>query len=171
MFFPWSGYFKALFFAAAITLMLQSLLCAHGPENKMTEHMKAMYRVKERIPMEYKIMGRTPVTPASESISRGKTLYMQSCMVCHGPTGKGDGPAGVALEPPPANLQDVKHSSIYGPGAKYWIIGNGTGETGMPGFKAQIEPLDRWHLVNFIYSLQEGNTEPEKPTRHHHKLP
>jgi cytochrome c oxidase cbb3-type subunit 3 len=30
--------------------------------------------------------------------------YEKSCKVCHGPTGKGDGPAGKMLKPPPADF-------------------------------------------------------------------
>jgi hypothetical protein len=36
--------------------------------------------------------------------------------------------AAYVLKTPPANFLDHKHSAIYGPGEKYWIIGNGTGK-------------------------------------------
>jgi len=35
---------------------------------------------------------------------RGKQIYQSRCAFCHGESGKGDGPAGVALKPPPANF-------------------------------------------------------------------
>jgi mono/diheme cytochrome c family protein len=31
-------------------------------------------------------------------------IYAKQCTACHGPTGKGDGPAGKVLKPPPADL-------------------------------------------------------------------
>lgn len=34
----------------------------------------------------------------------GKTNYDMLCTTCHGPTGKGDGPAGAALTPPPRDF-------------------------------------------------------------------
>ncbi len=34
----------------------------------------------------------------------GKATYDMLCTTCHGPTGKGDGPAGVALQPPPRDF-------------------------------------------------------------------
>ena len=36
------------------------------------------------------------------SVDRGKVVYREYCSQCHGPTGKGDGPAASGLEPKPA---------------------------------------------------------------------
>src|SRR5256885_7926356 len=37
-----------------------------------------------------------PRTRTSESINRGRFLYETYCLVCHGPTGRGDGPISAA---------------------------------------------------------------------------
>ena len=42
------------------------------------------------------------VTPAEE----GKKLFEQRCVVCHGASGKGDGPASAALDPKPRAFSD-----------------------------------------------------------------
>ena len=34
----------------------------------------------------------------------GKAIYDKNCAMCHGPGGKGDGPAGKALKPPPGDF-------------------------------------------------------------------
>lgn len=129
-------------------------------------HMQSMMAVKELIPEEYTVMDRTPVTPTSASIIMGKELYLENCSVCHGNDGKGNGPAAAAMSTPPANFLDKKHSATYGPGEKYWIIGNGSGKTGMPGFP-QIDSINRWHLVNYILHLQQGGAAETKEHGHH----
>lgn len=40
----------------------------------------------------------------SPTVDWGRDLYMSYCVSCHGWTGKGDGPAGLALKSPPADL-------------------------------------------------------------------
>ena len=37
-------------------------------------------------------------------VSRGKASYETNCATCHGPGGKGDGEAAIALDPKPRNL-------------------------------------------------------------------
>ncbi len=125
----------------------------HQSDEGTSEHMQSMMATKKRVPEEYRIMERTPVVPSEKSLQQGRKLFLQNCSVCHGEKGNGKGPAAAALKTPPANFLDKKHSAIYGPGEKYWIIGNGTGKTGMPAF-SQFTPVNRWDLVNFILQLQ-----------------
>jgi mono/diheme cytochrome c family protein len=110
-------------------------------------------------------MKRTLVIPDQDSLQRGAEIYRQQCAVCHGEQGRGDGPAASGLKAKPANFLDLKHSSIYGPGEKFWIIGNGSGATGMPPLP-HLELMDRWHLGNHIFEMQ-GSGEGEKGHEHH----
>src|SRR5437660_5217955 len=41
---------------------------------------------------------QNPVRADENSVGRGKELYGQECLPCHGPTGKGDGPNAGTLE-------------------------------------------------------------------------
>lgn len=155
------AFFLLFLFASALTgpAGLRGIAWAHGGEQhgagKTSEHMAAMHRLKEKIPEEYRLMDRTPVTPTQKSLAQGKELYLKHCAACHGAGGKGDGPAAAGMNPPPANFLDLDHSATYGPDEKYWIISNGSPETGMPGFSDQMGLLDRWHLVNHILNLQK----------------
>ena len=46
------------------------------------------------------------VEPTPENISKGEAIYKKHCLMCHGATGMGDGPAGKRLNPKPYNFQD-----------------------------------------------------------------
>jgi len=128
----------------------------HEESSQMNMHMEQMQQLKQRIPEEYRIMNRTPLIPDDRSLQQGAELFRRHCVVCHGQDGRGDGPAANSLDPAPADFLDLEHSAIYGPGEKYWIIGNGSGKTGMPGFEQELSPGDRWDLVNHIYRLQDA---------------
>jgi mono/diheme cytochrome c family protein len=41
---------------------------------------------------------------AAGDAAAGKTTFETLCATCHGPLGKGDGPAGVVLNPPPRDF-------------------------------------------------------------------
>lgn len=45
------------------------------------------------------------------TVDWGRDLYMSYCVSCHGWTGKGDGPAGLALKSPPADLTQLSASN------------------------------------------------------------
>lgn len=40
-------------------------------------------------------------------VAHGQQLYQQYCVSCHGPGGKGDGPAGAKLDPKPTDLTQL----------------------------------------------------------------
>ena len=46
------------------------------------------------------------------SVGRGKVIYKEYCMQCHGATGKGDGPAAATLEPKPAIHANINFSEV-----------------------------------------------------------
>ncbi|MBE0577135.1 MAG: c-type cytochrome [Desulfuromonadales bacterium] len=160
----------ASFIVAGLLIQIEPLAAhgdeKHGKANEMSNHMQAMYALKGEIPEEYRIMERTPIIPDKQSLNRGKELYNQQCAVCHGKEGRGDGAAAKSLTTPPANFLDLEHSSIYGPGEKFWILGNGSGDTGMPAFP-QIDLVDRWNLVNYVLELQ-GPENMNQGQMHHH---
>lgn len=91
---------------------------------------------------------KNPVAKTA-GIPEGKAAYDTSCVICHGATGKGDGPGASALNPKPKNLAD---KAIQGQtdGELYWKITEGRGA--MPGWKHLPEKA-RWSLVHYIRSI------------------
>ena len=97
--------------------------------------------------------------PASEkgkkspggTAANGKKLAETNCVSCHGPGGKGDGPAAAALNPKPADWTSGKVQS-ESDGELFWKISNGRGP--MPPWK-HLSDKDRWDLVAHVRSLKK----------------
>ena len=95
----------------------------------------------------YQVSQAPAITPDP---TRGEPLFAQHCAVCHGQTGAGDGPAGIGLEPPPANLRDaarIDRLSLYD---IYNTIGLGIEGTDMAAFADQLDDRQRWDLASYI---------------------
>ena len=92
-----------------------------------------------------------PVAPAS--IADGQALYQGHCVLCHGASGKGDGPGGLALNPPPADLTYHTIPGVHTDGQLYYWISHGLPRTAMPAFENLLSETQRWDLVNFIRTL------------------
>ena len=103
-----------------------------------------------KLAVAYEVSQAPIITPDP---TRGAPLYAQHCSVCHGDTGAGDGPAGVGLTPPPANLRDnarLDHLSLY---AIYNTLNLGVEGTDMPAFGDQLDDRQRWDLATYIASF------------------
>ncbi|PYM11442.1 MAG: cytochrome c class I, partial [Candidatus Rokuibacteriota bacterium] len=81
----------------------------------------------------------------------GKKSVETNCVPCHGPSGKGDGPAAAALTPKPANWTSDKVKK-EADGELFWKISNGRGP--MPPWK-HLPEKERWQIVNYIRTLQK----------------
>src|SRR5690606_26018111 len=96
-----------------------------------------------------------PVAPSSTpDLAAASGLYQQQCASCHGTTGAGDGPAGVALDPAPIAFTDrerARERSIF---ALYQVIEQGLEGTSM-GSYAHLPVDDRWalsfHIGQYAY--------------------
>jgi copper transport protein len=94
-----------------------------------------------------------PVPATQSSIQAGQALYESNCLPCHGPTGKGDGPAGLALRPPPADLTIHTKPGVHPDGQLFEWISNGYPGSAMPAFASRLSEEQRWQLVNYIRTL------------------
>ena len=96
---------------------------------------------------------QNPFPPTPESLESGATTYVQVCQACHGVEGRGDGPAGVALDPPPADL--VVHVPLHAEADLFRFIRDGIPGTGMAPLRDSLSEQQIWHVVNYIRTLEE----------------
>ncbi len=94
---------------------------------------------------------RSPIRGDPSNLAAGQQIYAQSCAVCHGAGGKGDGPSAAALNPKPFDL--TVHSRLHSEGELYWWVTNGIAGTGMSAWQTQLTDLQRWQVVAFIRTL------------------
>ncbi len=102
-----------------------------------------------------------PTTPAG--LARGRKLYQDFCLGCHGPVGDGMGPAQPWIYPPPLNFTILKDRGVSG-GILYYQIMNGITGTAMPYFKRELESEKIWDVGNFVavnfINQSDANAEP-----------
>ncbi|HEY8393814.1 MAG TPA: CopD family protein [Thermaerobacter sp.] len=93
-----------------------------------------------------------PLPPAPEVLERGREIYALHCASCHGPAGRGDGPAAAGMVPPPADLTGV-HVRQHTDGDLYWWITHGIEGTAMPAFGDRLTEEERWAVIHFVRRL------------------
>lgn len=96
-----------------------------------------------------------PVAATADQIERGRQLFRQNCVICHGQAGRGDGPAALSLNPRPVDLR--LHVPQHPDGfLEYWIA-EGVAGTAMPAWKEQLSEEQRWQIVRYLRELAAGN--------------
>ncbi len=107
-----------------------------------------------------------PIPVTKELIDRGQERYNIYCIICHGPTGNGDGMIVRRgfTKPPTYHDDRLRNAPV---GHFYDVITNGWGR--MNGYAAQIQPADRWAIVAYIralqYSQNPNGMKPILPTQ------
>lgn len=91
-----------------------------------------------------------PIPPDARSIAAGRELYEQNCFVCHGPSGRGDGPAAINLNPRPVDLLQHVIVGVHPDAQLFDWISNGYPNSAMPAFASTLSENDRWDVLNFI---------------------
>jgi mono/diheme cytochrome c family protein len=96
--------------------------------------------------------------------SLGAQVYLARCATCHGPQGKGDGPAASALTPPPTDLTGPRPADKRGqPGGRRVIIEQGSPGTAMVGFKGVLTDEELLAVEQFVHELRHGPGAPMPP--------
>lgn len=93
-----------------------------------------------------------PLAGDASAIAAGKTIYENFCLSCHGPAGKGNGPAAATLQPKPADLsvsQKEKPDDYL-----FLQIAQGRQGTAMTGWKYVLSEEQIWQVLAYIRTLE-----------------
>ena len=93
-----------------------------------------------------------PIQPGdTTALVEGQRVYLQHCMVCHSPTGQGNGPiVGPDRFPMGPSLVSPMVAG-YSDGYVYAIVRQGRGL--MPAYGPRMTELERWQVVAYVRSL------------------
>lgn len=98
-----------------------------------------------------------PAAVARPDASRGATLYAANCASCHGATGAGDGPAGLALVPKPARHDDGVYMNALSNEHLFKVVKEGGPAVGksplMAPWGGMLTDAQIWDVVAFVRSL------------------
>lgn len=111
---------------------------------------------------------QSPFEATPEILAEGKEIFLGrgGCISCHGPEGKGNGPAAKNLPIQPRNFTNPKFKKYRTQGELMWVLKNGSmGQTGkVPGTgmlpvvqpKGFISEEDGWKALLYEWSLGGG---------------
>jgi mono/diheme cytochrome c family protein len=97
------------------------------------------------------------VSLTPDNISKGNDLYQKTCSPCHGTSGKGDGPAAIALNPKPRDHSNGTYMDTLTNRHIYNVIKNGGAQYGYPTMPAQPQLTDD-QVVTIIAKVRSLST-------------
>src|SRR5882762_10168110 len=97
-----------------------------------------------------------PLPVTESNLLRGKEIFLQRCVGCHGVNGDGKGPGAPFMSPAPADFtsaDDACCGGDTGPGDFYYRILRGWPGTGMENFGDRLSVSDIWRVVLFVKTI------------------
>lgn len=91
-----------------------------------------------------------------DPVAAGKQIFMQICVPCHGPEGKGDGPASASLDPKPRNLTDPGYMPGLNDRYLFELISRGgiaVGRSPLMPAQPSLAAIDIGNVIAYIRTL------------------
>ncbi|MBI4715188.1 MAG: c-type cytochrome [Nitrospirae bacterium] len=110
------------------------------------------------------------IPSSAESIEKGKKIFQEmKCWECHGEGGRGNGPNSPRLKDKfrgdpilPFDLtKGWRYKAGNNPEDIYMRFSTGLNGTPMPSFFDSLNDEERWHLANYVVSLQKREVKEE----------
>lgn len=97
-----------------------------------------------------------PIPTSEESVNTGHEVFFTFCSGCHGRRADGRGLQALNLIPKPQNLRNAEFVAYLDDERLFSSISGGVRGTSMPAFEMMINEQNRWHVINYVRSLTEG---------------
>ena len=78
--------------------------------------------------------------------SSSRTIFARECAVCHGPDGRGDGPASAILAPAPTNFHETRPTTAHAEVA----LADGVRGSAMPRWRGKLTPDEQKMMARFV---------------------
>lgn len=93
--------------------------------------------------------------PATADVAAGKQIFATNCATCHGPEGKGDGPAASALNPKPTNMAAGPYKHVGDFDTWKGVIANGVPGTAMAPWSGTLTDEQITNVTAYALSLKK----------------
>ena len=95
-----------------------------------------------------KTLGPTEPLPALTDTqqSTARAIFAKECAICHGPDGRGNGPAAAILAPAPTNFNQVRPTTAHAELA----LGEGIRGSAMPRWRGKLTPGEQKILAQYV---------------------
>jgi mono/diheme cytochrome c family protein len=90
----------------------------------------------------------------AEARERGRAIYRDKCVLCHGENADGRGVRRWSLSPPPRDYSDPTWRKSASPTSVYLAIRDGVANTAMPSWDSFTND-QIWDLVAYVMSVAE----------------
>ncbi len=102
-----------------------------------------------------------PLKNSYDVIDQGKAIYTRECQVCHGSSGRGEGPYRTGLEPLPPDFGDGSYGD-FTDGDYIWRLEVGVPWSAMPVWGLEYSEDELWTVVHYLRTIFT-QTEPPLP--------
>jgi mono/diheme cytochrome c family protein/Tol biopolymer transport system component len=91
-----------------------------------------------------------PLTADAATLAAGQMLYAANCAVCHGASGRGDGPLAIGLAPRPADFTQHMIPGKHTDGQVFLWVKNGYPGSAMPAWGERLSDEQIWQVVTYL---------------------
>jgi len=110
-------------------------------------------------------LSANPLPITQGNLLRGKAVFEERCVGCHGLAGDGKGPADRFLSPTPLPFDDKDDQCCGGdtsPGDFYYRVLRGWPGTAMENFGDRLSVDDIWRVVMFVKTIPNGTLKKNR---------